>query len=174
MARARKKSTDRNTAKKSMAKRKAPRKGAAKKKRTARKKTTTISVRRSSGRKEKFDVDKMAKTTGRSGVPFLMARDVAKNVTKKIKSEARVGRKEEKTMTAGRVRNMIAKELRDRNEQTIASSYAGEAPENTQKDTMAAKVEPHDPPVGSADTNQHEAYRADRDSVMHDRSKRYT
>ena len=174
MARARKKSTGKRTIKKTAPKRKAPRKSVAKKKRRAtRTKTTTIiSVRRSSGRKEKFDVDRMAQTTGRSGVPFLMARDVAKNVSKKIKSEAKAGRKE-KTVTAGRVRNMIAKELQDRNQKTMASSYAGEAPENTQKDDMAFKVEPHEQTVGSADTDQHEAYRADRDSVMHDRSKRY-
>jgi len=59
-----------------------------KKKKAARKKPAAITVRRSSGRKEKFDVDRMAKTTGRSGVPFLMAREVAKSVSKQIKSEA--------------------------------------------------------------------------------------
>ncbi len=48
-----------------------------------------ITVRRSSGRKEKFDTNRMAQTVGRSGVPFLMARDVAKKVSGKIKQEAR-------------------------------------------------------------------------------------
>jgi len=125
-----------------------------------RKKPAAITIRRSSGRKEKFDIDKMAKTTGRSGVPFLMARDIAKNVSKKVKAEAK-GR-EKKTVTAGRVRNMIAKELRDRNQQTIASSYAGDAPENTQKENAASKVDPNGSLVGSGDS----------DSVLHDRSKR--
>jgi hypothetical protein len=37
-----------------------------------------IVIKRSSGRKEKFDTNRMAQTVGRSGVPFLMARDVAK------------------------------------------------------------------------------------------------
>ena len=42
------------------------------------KKEQQIVIRRSSGRKEKFDADRMAQTVGRSGIPFLMARDVAK------------------------------------------------------------------------------------------------
>ena len=108
----------------------------------------------------------MAKTASRSGVPFLMARDIAKNVSKKIKSEARG--KSKKTVTAGRVRKMIADELHSRNEKAIASSYKGDKPENQN----IAKVGLHESPVGSADTDQHNAYRADRDSVMHDRSKR--
>jgi hypothetical protein len=156
------------------------RKGSKRTKRTAKRKTTTakrkvakrkkptaITIRRSSGRKEKFNVDKMAQTTGRSGVPFLMARDIAKNVSKKIKAEAK-GR-DKKTVTAGRVRNMIAQELRDRDQQTIASSYSGEKPENMRDGNSASMPKP---PVGSADTDQHEVYRADRDSVLHDRSKR--
>jgi hypothetical protein len=139
-----------------------------KKKSSPRKKPAAITVRRSSGRKEKFDLDRMSSTTSRSGVPFLMARDVAKNVSKQIKSEAKG--KIKKTVTAGRVRQMIASELRDRNEKTIASSYAGEAPENTQRDM--SKANPHKSPIGTADKDQHNAYRADRDSVLHDRSKR--
>jgi hypothetical protein len=139
-----------------------------KKKSSPRKKPAAITVRRSSGRKEKFDLDRMSSTTSRSGVPFLMARDIAKNVSKQIKSEAKG--KIKKTVTAGRVRQMIASELRDRNEKTIASSYAGEAPENTQRDM--SKANPHKSPIGTADKDQHNAYRADRDSVLHDRSKR--
>jgi hypothetical protein len=137
-----------------------------KKKRRATK-PAAITIRRSSGRKEKFDLDRMAKTASRSGVPFLMARDIAKNVSKKIRSEARG--KSKKTVTAGRVRKMIADELHSRNQKAIESSYKGNAPENQN----IAKVGPHESPIGSADTDQHNAYRADRDSVMHDRSKRF-
>lgn len=46
-----------------------------------RKRSVAVSIRRSSGRKEKFDLNRMARTTGRSGVPFMMARDIAKNVS---------------------------------------------------------------------------------------------
>jgi hypothetical protein len=47
-----------------------------------RKQQQEIVIKRSSGRKEKFDTNRMAQTVGRSGVPFLMARDVAKTVSK--------------------------------------------------------------------------------------------
>ena len=45
----------------------------------------SIVLKRSSGRKEKFDTDRLAQTMGRSSVSFPVARDVAKSVTKKIK-----------------------------------------------------------------------------------------
>ncbi len=57
-------------------------------------------ISRSSGRKEKFDIDRMSQMTSRSGVPFLMARDIAKNVSRQIRSEAKGESK--KTVTAGR------------------------------------------------------------------------
>src|SRR5438105_6849910 len=47
-----------------------------------------IVIKRSSGRKEKFDTNRMAQTVSRSGVPFVMARDVAKKVSTKIKEGA--------------------------------------------------------------------------------------
>ena len=92
----------------------------------------------------------MAQTVSRSGVPFLMARDIAKKVSGKIKQEAHNqqskgkdnnnsnnGNKsnatqlKEKTVTGSRVRKLVASELRDRNRGDIASSYSGQVPENT-------------------------------------------
>jgi transcriptional regulator NrdR family protein len=154
------------TGKKGTRKRRLSRKSRVVKKKRRAAKPAAITIRRSSGRKEKFDLDRMAKTASRSDVPFLMARDIAKNVSKKIKSEARG--KSKKTVTASRVRKMIADELHSRNQKAIASSYKGDTPENQN----IAKVGLRESPVGSADTDQHNAYRADRDSVIHDRSKR--
>jgi hypothetical protein len=105
-----------------------------------------ISVKRSSGRKEKFDTDRMAQTVGRSGVPFLMARDIAKKVSNKIMSETntrlrqtkgrnsnklRSTRLKEKTVTGSKIRNLVSNELRNRNRGDIAASYSGQTPENT-------------------------------------------
>ena len=100
-----------------------------------------IIIKRSSGRKEKFDMERMAKITSRSGVPFLMARDIAKKVSNKIKNESRnkkadglKGRRSKKqqtkSVTAGRVSGLIAKELRDRNQANIAASYSGGTSQN--------------------------------------------
>jgi hypothetical protein len=104
-----------------------------------------VTIRRSSGRKETFSMDRMGQTVSRSGVPFMMARDIAKTVTKKIgnespKSHSRDQRnkqkktsKREKIISAGKVRQLVAEELRDRNRPDIANSYSGNPPENTAK-----------------------------------------
>lgn len=114
-----------------------------------------IAVRRSSGRVEKFDPDKLAQTTSRAGTPFLMARDIAKTVSKKVAATAagaegtdrrRKGGdvEKERVVEGAAVREMVRKELVKRNEQDIASSLAGERPESTRqgRHEMLDKNEP--------------------------------
>ncbi|MFL6342561.1 MAG: hypothetical protein ACJ72U_13570 [Nitrososphaeraceae archaeon] len=135
-------------------------------------------IKRSSGRKEKFDTNRMAQTVGRSGVPFLMARDVAKKVSNKIKHEAYTqqqtkGRRsssnrskptqlKEKTVTASKIRNLVSNELSDRNRSDIAASYSGQTPENTLPEE---NLKDNQPTI--ADTAA-----ANRNRVLHDQSKR--
>jgi transcriptional repressor NrdR len=138
-----------------------------------------ITIRRSSGRKEKFDTNRMAQTVSRSGVPFLMARDVAKKVSGKIKQEAHNQQSKgkdnnnsnsnksnptqlkEKTVTGSRVRKLVASELRDRNRSDIAASYSGQVPENTLQEQNLKDQQP------IADT-----VATNRNRVLHDTSKR--
>jgi hypothetical protein len=143
-----------------------------------RKQQQEIVIKRSSGRKEKFDTNRMAQTVGRSGVPFLMARDVAKTVSNKIKHEAsytqqqtkgrRSGNKskptqlKEKTVTSSRIRNLVSNELRDRNRSDIAASISGQTPENTLPE---GNLKNNQPTI--ADTSV-----ANRNRVLHDQSKR--
>jgi transcriptional repressor NrdR len=133
-------------------------------------------IKRSSGRKEKFDTNRMAQTVGRSGVPFLMARDVAKTVSNKIKHESQQRTKgtrkssnrskptqlKEKTVTASRIRNLVSNELRDRNRSDIAASYSGHPPENTLPEENLKDSQPT-----IADTSA-----TNRNRVLHDQSKR--
>ena len=149
-------------------------------------------VKRSSGRKEKFDANRMAQTVSRSGVPFLMARDVAKKVSTKIINETndsghqikkrrkhnasrskeevvsqsklkreRERQQKEKTVTAGRIRNLVANELRDRNRSDIAASYTGQMPENTLQEQNLKDKQPVEDTVA-----------ANKNRVLHDTSKR--
>ena len=62
--------------------------------------------RRSSGRIEKFDTNRLAQTVSRSGVPFLMARDIAKKATKKIKSQITSPVREDNHMNKKREREL--------------------------------------------------------------------
>jgi hypothetical protein len=133
-----------------------------------------ITIKRSSGRKEKFDTNRMAQTVSRSGVPFLMARDVAKKVSGKIKSEdydqptkgknsnkSKPTQIKEKTVTGSRIRNLVAKELRDRNRNDIAASYSGKVPENTLPQENLKDKQPIADSVA-----------ANKNRVLHDTSKR--
>lgn len=112
--------------------------------RTRTKKRTKMSeviIKRTSGRREKFETNKMAQTVSRSGTPFLLARDVAKTVSEKVmrkgdntKEEGMKGASPSTVeVDAGEVRNMVAEELRERNRPDIASSYSGEQPENARQ-----------------------------------------
>lgn len=115
--------------------------------RKKRTKKSDIIIKRTSGRREKFETDKMAKTVSRSGTPFLLARDVAKTVSEKVlrkgdDATATEKEGEEKMrasspstieVDAGEVRKMVADELGERNRPDIASSYSGERPENTRQ-----------------------------------------
>ena len=111
--------------------------------RTRRKKRvmSDIIIKRTSGRREKFETDKMTQTVSRSGTPFLLARDVAKTVSEKVMSkgsdnavrETKASSRSTIEVDAGEVRRMVAEELRERNRPDIASSYSGERPENTRQ-----------------------------------------
>jgi hypothetical protein len=97
-----------------------------------------ILIVRSSGRKEKFDADRMAQTISRSGTPFMMARDIAKKVSRKVRATSssvntKKGRKGAAEVEGEKVRRLVAQELRARNRPDIASSYTGEKPENTRQ-----------------------------------------
>jgi hypothetical protein len=137
------------------------------------KKERQIVIRRSRGRLEKFDTNRMAQTVGRSGVPFLMARDVAKKVSNKLKQESytpqtkrrknnkKPTQPKEKTVTASRVRKLVADELRDRNRSDIAASYSGQVPANTLQEQSLKDKQPVADNVALS-----------KNRVLHDTSKR--
>jgi hypothetical protein len=57
------------------------------KKRAANRQSRVLTIRRSSGRREKFNMERMAQTVSRSGVPFIMARDISKKIARKVKNK---------------------------------------------------------------------------------------
>lgn len=146
-----------------------------------------IVVKRSSGRVEKFDTNRLAQTVSRSGVPFLMARDIAKKTTKKIKSqimsplrqEIHMNKKTRKStksrgrklsaksepvvITASQVRNLVVNELQDRNRPEIASSYTGHPPEHRDLQSKP-NLNDKEPVLDIVAANMNK--------VLHDRSKR--
>jgi transcriptional repressor NrdR len=155
------------------------------KKRTANRQSGVITIRRSSGRREKFNTERMAQAVSRSGVPFIMARDISKKIAKKVKNKSSTspqqGRhknptakqrklpRKDRIITAGKVRQMVAEELIDRNRPDIAKSYSGNPPENTAKnindDSLVGKQQ-------GIDKSSINTQRSRRNEVIHDQSKR--
>jgi hypothetical protein len=142
-----------------------------------------VAIRRSSGRREKFSTDRMVQTVSRSGVPFMMARDIAKTVANKIrntspsqdqvrlksrgKSQKKIS-KRDKIISAGKVRDLVAEELRDRNRPDIANSYSGNPPENTTTQGYG-RIDDKQQGLEKFSVNtQHSR----RNEVVHDQSKR--
>jgi transcriptional repressor NrdR len=154
------------------------------KKRAANRWPTVLTIRRSSGRREKFNMERMAQTVSRSGVPFLMARDISKKIAKKVKIKStispRQGRhkkstekrgkmpRKPRTIAAGKVRQMVAEELINRNRLDIAKSYSGEPAVNTTKHIDDSLIERQRGIDKSSVKTQHSR----RNEVMHDQSKR--
>lgn len=135
--------------------------------RTSKRKPTEITNRRSRGRKKKFDRERLASTTARSGVPFLMARDVAIKVTKRVKTESRGVRK--KLVTGHRIRGLIRNELRSRI-QVGRSEYVGSGPQqSSERKARSQKLRD-----GNTEMDlQRNIWRAGY-SIIHDKSKRLT
>jgi hypothetical protein len=115
---------------------------------------TPLYVQRTSGRQEKFDSLRMTQTVSRSGVPFLMARDITKKVVRNIglrKKSTGTGKsskgprklnleknkmvKKDLVIPGSEIRSMITAELRNRNRSDIAASYDGQKPTSTRIDT---------------------------------------
>lgn len=112
-----------------------------------------IVLKRSSGREENFDTDKLTQNVSRSGVSFPIARDVAKSITKKIKKSVQtkstgttkkkqkrsstIPTKQQKLkinpkkdsekviVTASQIKSLVDDELKDRNQQDHSPSFSG-------------------------------------------------
>jgi hypothetical protein len=146
-----------------------------------------IVIERSTGRKEKFDTNRLAQTSSRSGIPFVMAKDIAKKTTEKIKNsindlksnvkstdesdqinQTSVNKKSESdiVVTAGQVKRLIAKELQGRNRPDVASSLIGE-PTNTNSISSKPTINDKEPIQDNVAANKNRL-RFDRSKVHKD------
>ncbi len=110
-----------------------------------------IVIRRSTGREEKFDTNRLAQTSSRSGIPFAMAKDISNKTAEKVQNSIKNNKSNEKivddyindsqtsnnlesddkiVVTADQVRNLVAEELKERNKPEVASSFTGEPTTN--------------------------------------------
>ena len=146
-----------------------------------------IIIERSTGRKEKFDTNRLAQTSSRSGIPFVMAKDIAEKTTEKIQnsindiksnvksidesdqSNQRAGSmksEDDIIVTAGQVKNIVAKELQTRNRPEVASSIIGE-PTNANSISRKPTINEKEPIQDNVAANKNRL-RFDRSKVHKD------
>ena len=139
-----------------------------------------IYVTRSSGRQEKFDSHRMTQTVSRSGVPFLMARDITKKVVRKIghrqmnketsrnskptrnSNSQRNKNTKEVIIPGNKIRSMITEELHNRNRSDIAASYEGQSPSNLRLE-QGESIDSNAPSLHGVTTP--------KTNIIHDKSK---
>jgi transcriptional repressor NrdR len=79
-----------------------------------------INVEKRNGSQETFDEDKLARGVSRSGTPFLMAKDIAKSIYKKLREKS-----DNNAIRSMDIKEYVVEELKSRNEGTIAESFSG-------------------------------------------------
>lgn len=146
-----------------------------------------IIIERSTGRKEKFDTNRLAQTSSRSGIPFVMAKDIAEKTTEKIQNSINdiksnvksidesdqsnqpagsMKSEDDIVVTAGQVKNLVAKELQTRNRPEIASSLIGE-PTNANSISRKPTINDKEPIQDNVAANKNRL-RFDRSKVHKD------
>lgn len=151
-----------------------------------------IIVKRSSGREERFNTDRLTQTVSRSGVSFPVARDVAKSITKKIKKSVQTKstgttkkkqqqqpssslatkqklktslKKEPETVivTASQIKNLVDNELKDRNQQDHSSSFSGNTTTPNEDSSMKITLNDREPVLDKVAAN--------KNKILYDPSK---
>ena len=78
-------------------------------------------VEKRSGNSEKFEEEKLVIGISRAGTPFMLAKDISKSIINKLKENPPI----DNFIYSSKIREYVTQELKQRNQNTIAESYAG-------------------------------------------------
>ncbi|HEY6537209.1 MAG TPA: ATP cone domain-containing protein [Candidatus Nitrosocosmicus sp.] len=81
-----------------------------------------INVEKRNGSHETFDKEKLARGVSRSGIPFMMAKDIAESIYKKIKEN---NDNNNNNILSSQIKEFVIEDLKSRNENVITESYSG-------------------------------------------------
>lgn len=123
-----------------------------------------ISVEKRNGRSEAFDEDKLARGVSRSGTPFVMAKDIAKSIHKKLEEKTK-----NNAVRSVDIRDYVIEELKSRNEGVIAESYSGYS-KNTLTDLSGDNK--FDSKVTPTQRSHQKEYAKQKDATNEEESKR--
>lgn len=79
-----------------------------------------LNVKKKNNSIQQFDKDKLTSSVSRAGTPYLVAKDISDNVIDRLKSESN-----DNVIDSSRIREIVAEELKSKNQNTNAESYLG-------------------------------------------------
>ena len=83
-------------------------------------------VEKRSGNSEKFEEEKLVRGISRAGTPFMLAKDISKSIINKLKENPPI----DNFIYSSKIREYVTQELKQRNQNTIAESFAGYSKNN--------------------------------------------
>jgi transcriptional repressor NrdR len=123
-----------------------------------------INIEKRNGALEAFDEEKLARGVSRSGTPFMMAKDIAKSIQKKIKEN----NSNNNTIRSSQIKEFVTEELKSRNENVIAESFSGYS-KNTITELSANHK--YDSKAGPTQRSHQKEYVKQKDSTNQEESK---
>lgn len=121
-----------------------------------------LTVEKRSGNSEKFDEEKLVRGISRAGTPFMIAKDISKSLISKLAENPPINN----FIYSSKLREYVTEELKQRNQNTIAESYAGYSKNNvTSIKEEQLKNNRYDSKVSQTNNTQSKQFTKDKDNT---------
>jgi transcriptional repressor NrdR len=121
-----------------------------------------LTVEKRSGNSEKFDEEKLVRGISRAGTPFLIAKDISKSLISKLAENPPI----DNHIYSSKIREYVTEELKQRNQGTIAESFAGYSKNNvTSIKEEQLKNNKYDSKVSQTTNTQSKQFTKDKDNT---------
>lgn len=119
-------------------------------------------VEKRSGNSEKFEEEKLVRGISRAGTPFMLAKDISKSIINKLKENPPI----DNFIYSSKIREYVTQELKQRNQNTIAESFAGYSKNNvTSIKEEQLKNNKYDSQVSQTKNTQSKQFAKDKDNT---------
>jgi transcriptional regulator NrdR family protein len=126
-------------------------------------------VEKRSGNSEKFEEEKLVRGISRAGTPFMLAKDISKSIINKLEQNPPI----DNFIYSSKIREYVAQELSQRNQDTIAESYIGYSKNNVtsirEEQSQNSKYDSKVSPLTNTHSKQ---YVKDKDNTSGEETKR--
>jgi transcriptional regulator NrdR family protein len=126
-------------------------------------------VEKRSGNSEKFEEEKLVRGISRAGTPFMLAKDISKSIINKLEENPPI----DNFIYSSKIREYVAQELSQRNQNTIAESYIGYSKNNVtsirEEQLQNSKYDSKVSPLTNTHSKQ---YVKDKDNTSGEETKR--